>query len=88
MIRGTNAQRGWGAFSAFSTAIAALALQYPAGGVQFQRIGADKGDSGLKRLPIPEWLLPRDNAQVYPADCEAYQMTTRECEALTTRFSG
>jgi hypothetical protein len=56
----------------FSTAIAELVLQYPAGGVQFQRIGADKGDSGLKRIPMPEWLLPRDNAQVYAADCEVY----------------
>ena len=29
----------------FSTAIAALVLQYPSGAVQFKRIGAEKGDS-------------------------------------------
>jgi hypothetical protein len=31
----------------FSTAIAALVLQYPSGAVQSKRIGAEKGDSSL-----------------------------------------
>jgi hypothetical protein len=35
--------------SVFSTAIAALVLQYPSGTLQFKRIGAEKGDSGYHR---------------------------------------
>ena len=33
--------------SVFATANAALVAQNPSGGVQFQRIGAEKGDSSL-----------------------------------------
>ena len=69
--------------SVFATANAALVAQNPSGGVQFQRIGAGKGDSSLRAQEHPRLSAVPSGKLILPAFGEALGGTRFMPRALT-----